>query len=472
VAHRHGFNILAFAPSNPSVVYGAMRRDDKAIQGSQGTGSYGVYKSLDGGETWAAANDANAATLDVYILVVDRQSENTVYIGTLNKGVWRTGDGGRTWQQRSQGLPQLAVTALALDSANSSTLYAGLENGGVYKTADAGASWSRSGYGMDPQAMVHAIAVAPPGSPAVFAADMRTGVYRSADGGKSWVQIDQGLSTRAVNALAISADGSTLYAASDGEGVFRLDLSAPLPSVLSLVSAATLGPTPLAPDSIISAFGTGLADGTAVAGPGTLPTTLGTTTVLLTDSTDKRIQRQASLLFVSPGQINFLAPSGMPLGYVNSVQVFRQGNLVAQGSANVEAVAPGLFTANSDGKGVPAAVALRVVAGGAQSPLDVYRCGTAQGTCAAVPIDLGAATDQVYLELFGTGIRGRSALAAVTATIGGQNADVSYAGPQSGYAGLDQVNVRVPRTLIGRGDVDVVLTVDGKASNVVTIRVL
>jgi uncharacterized protein (TIGR03437 family) len=242
--------------------------------------------------------------------------------------------------------------------------------------------------------------------------------------------------------------------------------------VLSLVSAATLGPTPLVPDSIISAFGTGLADGTAVAGPGTLPTALGTTTVLLTDSTDKRIRRQASLFFVSPGQVNFLAPSGMPLGYVNSVQVFRQGNLVAQGSAGVEAISPGLFTANADGKGVPAAVALRVAANGGQSLPNVYSCGTAPGSCVPVPIDLGATTDQVFLELYGTGIRGCSALAGITATIGGQAIDVVYAGPQGGYAGLDQVNIRVPRSLAGRSAVDVVLTVDGNTANTVTVNIL
>jgi uncharacterized protein (TIGR03437 family) len=111
-----------------------------------------------------------------------------------------------------------------------------------------------------------------------------------------------------------------------------------------------------------------------------------------------------------------------------------------------------------------------VDAAGAQTVLEVFHA--AQGGYVATPLDLGAATDQVILELFGTGIRGRSALTAVTATIGGQAAEVQYAGPQGGFAGLDQVNVRVPRSLAGRGDVDVVLTVDGKTANTVTVRVL
>jgi uncharacterized protein (TIGR03437 family) len=63
-------------------------------------------------------------------------------------------------------------------------------------------------------------------------------------------------------------------------------------------------------------------------------------------------------------------------------------------------------------------------------------------------------------------------LAAVTAKIGGQDAEVLYAGAQGGYAGLDQVNIRVPRSLIGRGDVDVVLRVDNKMANAVVVRIL
>jgi hypothetical protein len=51
-----------------------------------------------------------------------------------------------------------------------------------------------------------------------------SGVYRSQDGGQSWYLINNGLRCRAVQSLSITDDGATLYAATEGEGVFRLDL--------------------------------------------------------------------------------------------------------------------------------------------------------------------------------------------------------------------------------------------------------
>ncbi len=87
------------------------------------------------------------------------------------------------------------------------------------------------------------------------------------------------------------------------------------------------------------------------------------------------------------------------------------------------------------------------------------------------PIDLGPDSDRVYLILFGTGVRYRQALTTVSVRIGGVQAEVIYAGPQGQYFGQDQINVRVPRSLKGRGEVDVELVVDGKPANTVKINV-
>jgi uncharacterized protein (TIGR03437 family) len=82
-----------------------------------------------------------------------------------------------------------------------------------------------------------------------------------------------------------------------------------------------------------------------------------------------------------------------------------------------------------------------------------------------LPIDLGPETDQVFLTLFGTGFRNRSSLAKVSVKIGDVDAPVQYAGPQGEYAGMDQVNVRLPRSLAGRGMTQLNFTVDGQSAN-------
>jgi uncharacterized protein (TIGR03437 family) len=83
---------------------------------------------------------------------------------------------------------------------------------------------------------------------------------------------------------------------------------------------------------------------------------------------------------------------------------------------------------------------------------------------------LGPAGESVFLILYGTGIRGVASLSGVTATIGGTNIPVLFAGAQGQFNGLDQINLGpVPRELIGRGTVDIVIKVDGQAANTVQV---
>jgi uncharacterized protein (TIGR03437 family) len=72
--------------------------------------------------------------------------------------------------------------------------------------------------------------------------------------------------------------------------------------------------------------------------------------------------------------------------------------------------------------------------------------------------------------LFGTGLRNRSSQSAVTVTIGGVNSEVLYAGAQGDLVGLDQLNLRLPRSLAGRGETDVVVKIEEKTANTVKIN--
>jgi uncharacterized protein (TIGR03437 family) len=134
-------------------------------------------------------------------------------------------------------------------------------------------------------------------------------------------------------------------------------------------------------------------------------------------------------------------------------------------------VAPGVFSANANGSGVAAATAVRVAANGFQTPVGVFQCDSNGKYCTPARMDLGAATDTIVVTFYGTGIRNRSALSAVQCSIGGVNAPVLFAGPQGTFVGLDQVNVQLPVALKGRGELDVLLTVDGQSANTVTIGV-
>ncbi|MDX2030093.1 MAG: kelch repeat-containing protein [Blastocatellia bacterium] len=239
------------------------------------------------------------------------------------------------------------------------------------------------------------------------------------------------------------------------------------PATVSVVSAASFAGQALAAESIVAAFGTNLATGTQVASAAPLPESLAGTTVRIRDAAGT--ERAAPLFFVSPTQLNFLVPAGLVAGTV-TVTVASGNGATALGTAQIANVAPGLFSADAAGQGIAAAVALRV-RNGAQTVEPIARFDAAQNRFVPVPIDLGPEGDQVFLILFGTGFRYRSALSTVAARIGGLDAPVFYAGPQNELAGLDQLNLALPRALAGRGDVEITLAVDGLSANAVRVRI-
>ncbi len=217
----------------------------------------------------------------------------------------------------------------------------------------------------------------------------------------------------------------------------------------------------LAPGSIAVAYGTNLASGNGQASGATLPTQLGGISVTVKDSAG--VSRLAGLYYVSSNQVDYV----VPLGTASGVATVTVGN--RQSSAFIGAVGPGLFSADGSGNGVAAALGLLASPDGMQVPDPVFECGSSG--CASVPMSLGAASDILVVELYGTGISGRSSLANVAAEIGGVPSYVAYAGAPGQYAGLDQVNVYVPPSLAGAGEVPLVLTVDGVTANVVTINI-
>ena len=210
-------------------------------------------------------------------------------------------------------------------------------------------------------------------------------------------------------------------------------------ATVATVSAASYASV-VAPDSIAAAFGTGLATATQGASVLPLPKTLAGTTVKVNG-------REAGLFFVSPNQINYLIP---PETEPRTAQVEVRGDAkISTGTVQVSATAPAMFTMNATGTGPPAANVLRVTADSHQ----FYESPDQ-------PISLGPAGEKVFLILYLTGIR-RAAPDTVQVLMGDTVALVSYAGAAPGFVGLDQINAEIPRSLIGRGEVDVRVTAPG-----------
>src|SRR5262249_60277724 len=110
-----------------------------------------------------------------------------------------------------------------------------------------------------------------------------------------------------------------------------------------------------------------------------------------------------------------------PMG-TGFVTVTSEAGASLSGTTQIDALAPSMFTAGASGQGLPAVVALRMKADGSQSYEEVVFFDQGLNKFVARPIDLGpdlgASTDQVFLILYGTGIRNRNSLFSVRAGIG------------------------------------------------------
>lgn len=238
------------------------------------------------------------------------------------------------------------------------------------------------------------------------------------------------------------------------------------PANATSVSAATYRRVFLAQGSVASAFGSALSATTQSAPEGQLPTNLAGTTVTIKDSLGR--QHLAPLFYVSSSQVNYQIPAAVATGTAQ-ITFSSTGQAAQNELAQITRVTPGLFSASADGQGWAAATITRVRADGSRNEEIVVRFDPAQNKFVALPIDLDSPTDQVFLILYGTGMRARNLRAA--ATIGGANAAVDYVGPQGFFVGVDQVNIPLPHTLAGRGDVIVNLKVQGQEANAVQIRI-
>ena len=225
VAGQHGISHFARFQRNPKIIYGASKIAELTLT-PQFTKSIGIIKSIDGGNNWSKVTNGLIADFNFNTVALHPANPDIVYAGAHNGGVYKTTDGGANWQQVG-GDFATDIRSMAVDPLDGEHIYAGIERGGLFVSKNAGVSWNRFGAGIDANASIRSIVVDPSNSEIIWAGDCFSGVYYSMDRGASWILANNGLRTRAVTALSISANGKVLYAATDGEGVFRLGVLGP-----------------------------------------------------------------------------------------------------------------------------------------------------------------------------------------------------------------------------------------------------
>lgn len=220
---RQGFKALAFSHADTKTVYAGLAKDRNTIDSSTPVGTV-IYKSTDAGSAWVAM----PSVLDgknVNVIIPGKIAAGTAYAGTTS-GLFKSMDGAVSWAQLSN-LGNVDIRALAVDPSSSNTIYAAQEKVGIWKTIDDGVTWAgpkNTGFSSG-NPSIRGIAIDPTNTGTIYAGDWTSGVYKSTDSGETWSPFPdsamQGLSTRAIKSLGISSDGTVLYAATQGEGVFR-----------------------------------------------------------------------------------------------------------------------------------------------------------------------------------------------------------------------------------------------------------
>jgi photosystem II stability/assembly factor-like uncharacterized protein len=209
---------IAVAPSDPKIIYVAsgegLHRPDLSV-------GNGVYRSNDGGQTWMhlALDDSQ----QIPSIAVDPRDANRVYAAVLGhpygpssqRGLYRSLDGGVTWAKVLDQGENTGASFVRIDPFDAQTLYAGFWNarsgpwedktmfngphGGLFKSTDGGDHWRPLTEGLPLGLSQLDVAVAPSARGRLYAtvatstnpaaqagAAASTGVYRSDDGGEHW----------------------------------------------------------------------------------------------------------------------------------------------------------------------------------------------------------------------------------------------------------------------------------------------
>ena len=210
--HQSRAQCVAVDPANPDRVY-------------IGTFDDGVYRTLDGGETWTQVGGdiPHSRVLSIAISPSHRTNGvNAVFAGTEPSNLYRSEDDGLTWQAFPE-LPKLPsspgwsfpprpwtshVRWIAPHYDNPDLLFVGIELGGVMRSTDGGATWDDRKPGSYHDS--HAVLTHPTAAGRVYEA-AGEGVARSSDAGETWQQVDDGMDRHYAWGLAVDPTDPDLW---------------------------------------------------------------------------------------------------------------------------------------------------------------------------------------------------------------------------------------------------------------------
>jgi len=235
------------------------------------------------------------------------------------------------------------------------------------------------------------------------------------------------------------------------------------PAISAVVNAASYAGGPVAPGEMVVIGGSSLAESAPnslqVTPVGLVANSLGGTEVLFDDF-------PAPLLYTRTNQVSAIVPYEVSGQTQTLMQVEYRGIRSAPLTLPVAQTSPAIFTLNQSGTGQGAIVNQDGTINGPSNPaargdvVSIY--GTGEGQT------LPSGTDGLIV----TALDLRQPLQEVTVSIGGQNAEVLYAGSGGdGVAGLLQVNARIPLGITSGSAVPVAIFVGGSSQAGVTMAV-
>lgn len=184
----------------------------------------GIVLSTNGGSSWTQVRISSQANSETTVAAISPGNGNVLYAGgrtyTNEALVFRSVNGGASWTDITHGIERVP-SAIAVDPQDPDTVYVGTY-WDAWRSANGGASWTKCAF---PGYSYNISSIHPNRSNAneVFVGTGR-GVYYSKDRGLTWTDLSEGLDVQYINQVYFDPATRTLYAATDGGGVWKKKL--------------------------------------------------------------------------------------------------------------------------------------------------------------------------------------------------------------------------------------------------------